>query len=205
MVNVGQENKSEIIGTPETMPVAGNEAADHHLTYQRSDGTIEQATSPEDAIARCPVLGKLPVEQANVLLELAAVGKEQLAKEAENDALHDHEQVQIEREDNADTMKAVKIPKEKSEPDNPKIVKEQLRQRDRTIKKMPTKSNSTDKKRGKQRGNKKQKLDKVQIVRDVKAANSQTWKDYEINASGSAENLLVAKSLVRHRDMAEAA
>lgn len=47
-------------------------------TYERADGTVELAMSAEDAIARCPVLGKLAIEapeQANVLLELASAGK----------------------------------------------------------------------------------------------------------------------------------
>lgn len=50
--------------------------------YERADGTVETALNAEDAIARCPVLGKMPVEQASVLLELAAVGKEKMAAQA---------------------------------------------------------------------------------------------------------------------------
>ncbi len=48
-------------------------------TYQRQDGTVERARSAQDAIDRCPVLGKLAIEdpeQANVLLELAADGED---------------------------------------------------------------------------------------------------------------------------------
>jgi hypothetical protein len=54
-------------------------------TYQRADGTVERAFNAEDAIARCPVLGKLAIEapdQANVILELAASGKAKMAAEA---------------------------------------------------------------------------------------------------------------------------
>lgn len=47
-------------------------------SYTRADGTVEHALSPEDAIRRCPVLGKMTLEQANVLLEIAALGEEKL-------------------------------------------------------------------------------------------------------------------------------
>lgn len=57
------------------------------IVYQRADGTVELATSREDAIARCPVLGKMPVEEAEILLELAAEGNEQLEKEAQETAI----------------------------------------------------------------------------------------------------------------------
>ncbi len=50
------------------------------ISYQRSDGTIEKATSSEEAIARCPYLGKLPLEQANVLLELSRKGQQMMAE-----------------------------------------------------------------------------------------------------------------------------
>lgn len=50
------------------------------LRYPRADGTIEIARSPEEAIARCPYLGRLPLEQANVLLELSRMGQEMAAK-----------------------------------------------------------------------------------------------------------------------------
>jgi hypothetical protein len=58
------------------------EEAEASYTYQREDGTVERALNAEDAIARCPVLGKLAVEdpeQANVLLELASAGKDNVA------------------------------------------------------------------------------------------------------------------------------
>ncbi len=53
-------------------------------TYQRADGTVERARNAEDAIARCPVLGKLAIEapdQASILLELAAAGNAKMAAE----------------------------------------------------------------------------------------------------------------------------
>lgn len=59
---------------------------DANYVYQRADGTIEQAMDAQDAIARCPVLGKLAIEspdQANLLLELAAEGQQMLAAQAE--------------------------------------------------------------------------------------------------------------------------
>lgn len=54
-------------------------------TYQRADGTVERALNADDAIARCPVLGKLAIEapdQANMLLELATAGKVIMTAEA---------------------------------------------------------------------------------------------------------------------------
>ncbi len=57
-------------------------------TYQRADGTVERALNAQDAIARCPVLGKLAIEapeQANVLLELATAGKAKMAAEAKEE------------------------------------------------------------------------------------------------------------------------
>ncbi len=48
------------------------------ISYTRVDGTVEVASSPEDAMRRCPVLGKMSVEQANVLLELASIGQEKI-------------------------------------------------------------------------------------------------------------------------------
>jgi hypothetical protein len=44
-------------------------------TYIRADGIEERAHSAVEAIRRCPVLGSMPVEQANVLLDLAAIGQ----------------------------------------------------------------------------------------------------------------------------------
>lgn len=55
--------------------------------YRRSDGTVETASSAEDAMRRCPVLGKMALEQANVLLELAALGQEKVEAEAEEEIL----------------------------------------------------------------------------------------------------------------------
>lgn len=57
-------------------------------TYQRADGTVERARNAEDAIARCPVLGKLAIEapdQASILLELAAAGNAKMAAEAKEE------------------------------------------------------------------------------------------------------------------------
>lgn len=63
---------ADIIGTQAAaMPMAEEVG----YVYQRADGTIERALNIEDAILRCPVLGKLAIEspeQAKVLLDLAA-------------------------------------------------------------------------------------------------------------------------------------
>lgn len=52
------------------------------LTYTRADGTTEQAANLEEAMKRCPVLGKMTLEQANVLLELASIGQAKMAETA---------------------------------------------------------------------------------------------------------------------------
>lgn len=51
------------------------------LSYTLANGTVETAINAEDAIRRCPVLGKMPLEQANVLLELATVGQQKMDAE----------------------------------------------------------------------------------------------------------------------------
>ena len=51
------------------------------LMYTREDGTVEYAESAQDAIDRCPVLGRIAVdspETASFLLELTAVGNAKL-------------------------------------------------------------------------------------------------------------------------------
>ena len=53
------------------------------LTYERADGTIEHALNAEEAIRRCPVLGGMALEEANVLLELMTEGQEILARQDE--------------------------------------------------------------------------------------------------------------------------
>lgn len=67
-----------------SMPMAEELA----YTYQRADGTVERARNAEDAIARCPVLGKLAIEapdQASILLELAAAGNAKIAAEVKKE------------------------------------------------------------------------------------------------------------------------
>lgn len=79
------------------VPLAESADAEAAFTYQRADGTMERAVSAEDAIARCPVLGKLAMEapeQANVLLELAATGKEKMKAQEEQYAPKPKEQAE---------------------------------------------------------------------------------------------------------------
>ena len=72
------------------IPLEGAEApvqevlpeADQGYNYTRADGTVEHAATAEEAMKLCPVLGKLSLEQANVLLEIVAIGKERLAQDA---------------------------------------------------------------------------------------------------------------------------
>lgn len=73
---------------------------DAGYTYQRADGTVERAMSAEDAIARCPVLGKLAIEapdQANILLELAAAGKEKIQAEEKQQKAQPEEKAKVEQ------------------------------------------------------------------------------------------------------------
>lgn len=52
------------------------------FVYHRQDGTVEHAFSKQEAIEKCPELGRLAMEspdEVNVLLDLAALGAESLA------------------------------------------------------------------------------------------------------------------------------
>lgn len=60
-----------------------SEVEERTYEYIRADGTVETANSIEDAMRRCPVLGGMAMEQAGMLLELAAIGKAKLAEETE--------------------------------------------------------------------------------------------------------------------------
>src|ERR1017187_4035711 len=79
-------------------PVAGPEAQDDRVSidlvsneanispaeefvYQRKDGTVEVAANAEEAMRRCPVLGAMSVEQANVMLELSSIGNDKMEEE----------------------------------------------------------------------------------------------------------------------------
>lgn len=66
--------ENTVHGIPETMPY--EQVA---YTHQLSDGTVVRAESAEDAISRCPVLGRLALqspEKAHLLLRLGASGRE---------------------------------------------------------------------------------------------------------------------------------
>lgn len=70
------------------------------ITYTRADGTVETALDPTDAIRRCPVLGKMPLEQAKVLLELQAMdtkttNPEQKPSEDKQDAVKSNQSFNI--------------------------------------------------------------------------------------------------------------
>ncbi len=51
-------------------------------TYQRSDGTIEVASSILDARERCPFLGSLPLSEVKAMLELSLLGQEIMTNKA---------------------------------------------------------------------------------------------------------------------------
>ena len=73
-------------GGPLSSMVDLNPSSDVGYTYQRADGIVEFAANAQDAIARCPVLGKMAIdapEQVSILLELATLGKELMEKKAE--------------------------------------------------------------------------------------------------------------------------
>lgn len=69
------------------------------FSYQRENGTVEHAASIEDAMAICPVLGGMSVEQAGVMLELATLGNEALAKEAAEKGKSQAEQEDTQRDE----------------------------------------------------------------------------------------------------------
>lgn len=104
-------NKIPQVPSPITEAVdtqMATQTAEADYTYQREDGTIERALSAEDAIARCPVLGRLAIEapdQANVLLELAAAGKERMKTEANEALLKPAPEQKAEHEQQAVTRK----------------------------------------------------------------------------------------------------
>lgn len=49
--------------------------------YTHGDGSVHHAETAEQARAACPVLGKMAVEQANLLLEVAAIGQAKLKEQ----------------------------------------------------------------------------------------------------------------------------
>lgn len=49
--------------------------------YTHADGTVHHAENAETARAACPVLGKMAVEQADLLLEVAAIGQQKMKEE----------------------------------------------------------------------------------------------------------------------------
>ncbi len=57
-----------------------NNTQQQEFVYKRDDGTVEVARNAEDALRRCPVLGKMAVDQAMSLLELATLGNEVIEK-----------------------------------------------------------------------------------------------------------------------------
>lgn len=46
--------------------------------YERADGTVEYARNAEDVFARCPVLGRMALDQAQLFLDLASAGNEKM-------------------------------------------------------------------------------------------------------------------------------
>ena len=59
--------------------------------HQLADGTIEIAMSAEEVFKRCPVLGKLALEapeEANMLLELSALGNQKLDNSVNEETIH---------------------------------------------------------------------------------------------------------------------
>lgn len=71
----------EAFGVPEVSFDTDGTQLESGYVYTRADGTVEHARSAEEAFARCPVLGKLAIDQANILLELVAVGNAKMQQE----------------------------------------------------------------------------------------------------------------------------
>ncbi|MCL5113284.1 MAG: hypothetical protein M1554_02270 [Patescibacteria group bacterium] len=68
-------------------------------TYQRSDGTIEVASSILDARERCPFLGSLPLSEVKAMLELSLMGQEimtnkAILKESQNKIVKNKESIE---------------------------------------------------------------------------------------------------------------
>lgn len=64
--------------------------------YRRSDGTLEQAKGKQDAVDRCPILGRVALEdpeQLMILLDLAATGNKILQEKEQLD-FHPEEEVE---------------------------------------------------------------------------------------------------------------
>lgn len=106
---------SETLLAPEPIEVQTATAMpeDAAYTYQRADGTVERAMNAEDAIARCPVLGKLAIEapdQASILLDLAAAGKAKMQAEEQQQkpVPKDKEKIEPKTEPKPETIKLTK-------------------------------------------------------------------------------------------------
>ncbi len=70
---------SQAQASPIDVELASDTGIEMDYTYERADGTVEHARSAEEVFEKCPVLGRLAIEapeQANILLELAAVGNQ---------------------------------------------------------------------------------------------------------------------------------
>lgn len=74
------------------------EAASKSYEYAHADGTVHHAESAESARAACPVLGKMAVEQADLLLEVAALGQQKMKEEQAKDQPKQYEPEKIQPE-----------------------------------------------------------------------------------------------------------
>jgi hypothetical protein len=84
MTNVEVTDTSLMVDGQIAIPEAEHDAltTENEFSYQRQDGTIETARSIEEVIEKCPVLGKMSLEQASVLLDLASIGNARLKAES---------------------------------------------------------------------------------------------------------------------------
>jgi len=82
-------SSSEAILTPpdiQPAPIGGVQTLpDTPYVYRHTDGRIEDAETATAAIERCPYLGKMSLEQANIMLELSAAGNKLMADHESTD------------------------------------------------------------------------------------------------------------------------
>lgn len=70
---------TETIAAPAARPHAATAQPGFEFTH--TDGTVYHAENAESAMAACPVLGKMALEDAALLLEIAAIGQQKIQEE----------------------------------------------------------------------------------------------------------------------------
>lgn len=196
-------NEAVAMQTPEMAHAGGTPGAtmppEENITYQRADGTVEQATSREDAIARCPVLGKMPLKQAEILLELAAEGSEQLAKEAQNERTRTTAESEKDNDSASDLLKEDRdeaTGEEAEEADMAQFDRENAAAQEEIQKRQQSLGNKLNARRKsvKSEENVNHVVDIGGIVHGVIVANPQACQDFR-NGNTAALDILVKEAM----------